>query len=65
MLYPVCVHQADGGSLGATIPDFPGCFSGADDGQVRVSPCVAQPASDAHARWIRMHASSSRSVANA
>ena len=33
MLYPVCVHQADGGSLGATIPDFPGCFSGADDWQ--------------------------------
>lgn len=33
MLYPVCIHKADGGSLGATIPDFPGCFSGADDWQ--------------------------------
>jgi len=33
MLYPVCVHQADDGSLGATIPDFPGCFSGADNWQ--------------------------------
>ena len=33
MLYPVCIHQSDGGSLGATIPDFPGCFSGADDWQ--------------------------------
>ena len=33
MLYPVCVHQADSGSLGVTVPDFPGCFSGADDWQ--------------------------------
>lgn len=33
MLYPVCVHREDAGSLGATIPDFPGCFSGADDWQ--------------------------------
>ena len=31
MLYPVCVHQDGDGALGATIPDFPGCFSGADD----------------------------------
>ena len=31
MLYPVCVHRGDTGSLGATVPDFPGCFSGADD----------------------------------
>ena len=31
MLYPVCVHQDGDGPLGATIPDFPGCFSGADD----------------------------------
>ena len=33
MLYPVCVHQDGDGSLGAVIPDFPGCFSGADDWQ--------------------------------
>ena len=33
MLYPVCVHQDGNGSLGAVIPDFPGCFSGADDWQ--------------------------------
>ena len=33
MLFPVYVHQADNGSLGVTIPDFPGCFSGADDWQ--------------------------------
>ena len=31
MLYPVCVHRDASGSLGVTIPDFPGCFSGADD----------------------------------
>ena len=31
MPYPVCVHQDGNGSLGAVIPDFPGCFSGADD----------------------------------
>lgn len=31
MLYPVCVHQDGDGALGATIPDFPGCFSCADD----------------------------------
>ena len=33
MLYPVCVHQDGDGALGAVIPDFPGCFSGADDWQ--------------------------------
>ena len=33
MLYPVCVHQDGDGSLGAVIPDFPGCFSGTDDWQ--------------------------------
>ena len=33
MLFPVYVHQADNGSLGVTIPDFPGCFSGAEDWQ--------------------------------
>ena len=31
MLYPVCAHQDGDGALGATIPDFPGCFSGAED----------------------------------
>ena len=32
MLYPVYVHLGDDGSAhGATIPDFPGCFSAADD----------------------------------
>ena len=33
MPYPVRVHQDGDGSLGAAIPDFPGCFSGTDDWQ--------------------------------
>lgn len=32
MLYPVYVHPGDGAhSHGAEVPDFPGCFSAADD----------------------------------
>lgn len=32
MLYPVYVHRGDEGHAhGVTIPDFPGCFSAADD----------------------------------
>ena len=32
MLYPIYVHVGDEGHAhGVTIPDFPGCFSGADD----------------------------------
>ena len=30
-LYPVYVHQEAGSAWGATVPDFPGCFSAADD----------------------------------
>ena len=33
MLYPVRVHQDGDGSLGAVLPDFPGCFSGTDGWQ--------------------------------
>lgn len=34
MLYPVYVHLGDGShSHGVTVPDFPGCFSAADDWQ--------------------------------
>jgi predicted RNase H-like HicB family nuclease len=34
MLYPVYVHPGDAGhSHGAQVPDFPGCFSAADDWQ--------------------------------
>lgn len=46
MLFPVCVHQEDTGSLGATIPDFPGCFSGADDWQKL--PRMVQEAIEVH-----------------
>ena len=31
MLYPVYVHKDKKSAFGATIPDFPGCFSAADD----------------------------------
>ena len=46
MLYPVCVHQDGNGSLGAIIPDFPGCFSGADDW--RDLPRMVQEAIEVH-----------------
>ena len=46
MLYPVCVHQDGNGSLGAVIPDFPGCFSGADDW--RDLPRMVQEAIEVH-----------------
>ncbi len=31
MLYPVYVHKDKGSAHSVTIPDFPGCFSAADD----------------------------------
>ena len=31
MLYPVYVHKDDDSAYGATVPDFPGCFSAADE----------------------------------
>lgn len=46
MLYPVCVHQGDTGALGAIVPDFPGCFSGADDWQEL--PRMVQEAIEVH-----------------
>ena len=46
MLYPVCVHQDGNGSLGAIIPDFPGCFSGAD--HWRELPRMVQEAIEVH-----------------
>ena len=30
MLYPAYIHQGRDGSLGITLPDFPGCFSSVD-----------------------------------
>ena len=46
MLYPVCVHQDGNGSLGAVVPDFPGCFSGADNW--RDLPRMVQEAIEVH-----------------
>ena len=46
MLYPVCVHQDGNSSLGAVIPDFLGCFSGADDWQDL--PRMVQEALEVH-----------------
>ncbi len=31
MLYPICIHQDNDSAYSATIPDFPGCFSAADE----------------------------------
>ena len=31
MLYPVYVHHEEGSAFGAIVPDFPGCFSAADN----------------------------------
>ncbi|MEE8056915.1 MAG: type II toxin-antitoxin system HicB family antitoxin [Pseudomonadales bacterium] len=31
MLYPVYVHKDEGTAFGITVPDFPGCFSAADN----------------------------------
>ena len=52
MLYPVCVHREASGSLGATIPDFPGCFSGADDWQDL--PRMVQEAIEVHCEGENM-----------
>lgn len=31
MLYPLYVHKDEGSAYGMTFPDFPGCFSAADE----------------------------------
>lgn len=54
MLYPVCVHRDVSGSLGATIPDFPGCFSGADDW--RDLPRMVREAIEVHCEGEDMEA---------
>lgn len=47
MLYPVYVHVGDAGHAhGVTFPDFPGCFSAADDWNEL--PAAAQEAMEAH-----------------
>ena len=46
MLYPVYVHKDPESAYGVTFPDFPGCFSAADDlGDV---PRLAQEAVEVH-----------------
>ena len=46
MLYPIYVHKEDSSAYGATFPDIPGCFAGADD--IQALPRAAQEAVEAH-----------------
>ena len=46
MLYPIYVHKDPESSFGVTFPDFPGCFSAAD--QWDQIPASAQEAIQAH-----------------
>ena len=46
MLYPIYVHKEKGSAYGATFPDIPGCFAGADD--IQALPRAAQEAVEAH-----------------
>ena len=46
MLYPIHVHKEKGSAYGASFPDFPGCFAGADD--LQDLPRAAQEAVEAH-----------------
>jgi len=46
MLYPVYVHKDPDSAYGATFPDFPGCFSAADD--LEELPRLAQEAVEVH-----------------
>lgn len=46
MLYPIYVHKDEGSAYGASFPDFPGCFTAADD--IADLPKSAQEAAEAH-----------------
>jgi predicted RNase H-like HicB family nuclease len=46
MLYPVYVHKDPESAYGVTFPDFPGCFSAADD--LESLPRLAQEAVEVH-----------------
>lgn len=46
MLYPVYVHKDEGSAYGLTFPDFPGCFSAADE--LAGLPRMAQEAVELH-----------------
>jgi predicted RNase H-like HicB family nuclease len=46
MLYPIHVHKYQDSAYGASFPDLPGCFAGADD--LQRLPRAAQQAVEAH-----------------
>ena len=46
MLYPIYVHKDKDSAYGASFPDFPGCFAGAED--LQDLPRAAQEAVEAH-----------------
>lgn len=46
MLYPVYVHKDEGSAYGMSFPDFPGCFSAADE--LADLPRMAQEAVELH-----------------
>ena len=46
MLYPIYIHKEPGSAYGGIFPDFPGCFTGADE--LRDIPAAAQEAVEAH-----------------
>jgi len=46
MLYPVYVHKDPDSAYGVTFPDFPGCFSAADD--LEAVSRLAQEAVEVH-----------------
>lgn len=46
MLYPIHVHKDEGSAYGASFPDFPGCFTAADE--LQNLPRAAQEAVEAH-----------------
>jgi len=46
MLYPVYVHKDPDSAYGVTFPDFPGCFSAADE--LEGLPRLAQEAVEVH-----------------
>ena len=46
MIYPVCVHKDLNSAYSVTIPDFPGCFSAADE--LEDLPRMVQEAVEVH-----------------
>lgn len=46
MLYPAYIHKDEGSAYGVSLPDFPGCFSAADE--LADLPRMAQEAVELH-----------------